>query len=383
MASVSEVCEVKPVEAFLSTNLNNRNKTFDDLANKIMYQLGYPTITVELQRNQVYSAIQNAIEFFTKYAGYTEEYLVFDSRLYERDRGIRIDKLCTLASMNAAMENHTRPQLFRKTYDKTHYIPKRNYVVNREFNGKDLGLSDKFSRVFKKFEVISSAQYDEITSESLALAEFFDLDRGPDWTEKGERVEEQPEQYENAFDYDLMDYRRVCEVVEYNESSAKSMTSLFTFESALASQAYYTYQFSLKGFDLLSFHTLHEFMKTRDRTLALNRSWKFDNRTQYLTLLPQPRYGIHFYGVLLCRIEQPLRHIIDRVWIYKYALAQCKMMLGMIRGRFGQVQLAGGAVLADNNNLRDMGANEMKELEKELIEGTAYSEKKPPLFFIG
>lgn len=383
MATYEEVCEIKPVEAFLSTNLNNRNKTFDDLANKIMYQLGYPTITVELHKNQVYSAIQNAIEFFTKYAGFTEEYLIFDSRIYDHNKGIRLDKLCTLASQASAREHSVNPEQFKKNYDVTLEVPKRNYVVNKKFNGQDYGLQGQDGRIFKKFEVLTAEDYDRITTASPNTAEFFTIDRDSDFTMEGKRQEEQPEQFENAYDYDLMDYRKVCEVVDYQESSNRNLTSLFSFESALASQAYYTYQFSLKGFDLLSFHTLHEFLKTRDRTLALTRTYKFNPRTQQFYLMPQPREGMHFFAVILCRIERPLRDIIDRYWIYKYALAQCKMMLGMIRGRFGQVQLAGGAVLADNNNLREMGAKEMEDLEKELMDGTAFSEKTPPLFFIG
>lgn len=383
MATVTEICEVKPVEAYLSTNLNNRNKTFDDLADKIMYQLGYPTITVELHKNQVYSAIQNAIEFFTKYAGFTEEYLVFDSRIYEENKGIRLDKICTLASSDAAKQHSINVNEFKKNYDVTLDLPKRNYVVNEQFDGKAYNLSPPNNRIFKKFEVITEKHYDEITLENANVAQFFTIDRGTDFTMHGRRQEEQPVQFENAFDYDLMDYRKVCEVIDYKESSNRNLTSLFSFESALASQAYFTYQFSLKGFDLLSFHTMHEFLKTRDRTLALTRTFSFNSRTQQFFLMPQPRPGMHFFAVLLCRIERPLRDIIDRYWIYKYALAQCKVMLGMIRGRFGQVQLAGGAVLADNNNLRDMGAKEMEELEKELIDGTAFSEKTPPLFFIG
>ena len=115
MANVTEVCEVKPIQAFLSTNLNNKNKTFKDLADKIMYQLGYPSVSIELQINQVYSAIQNAIEFFTKYAGYKEEFLLFDSRLYEKDKGIRLDKLCTIASSAACQESPgTNPALYKK-----------------------------------------------------------------------------------------------------------------------------------------------------------------------------------------------------------------------------------------------------------------------------
>lgn len=379
--ATTEVCEVKPLQAFLSTNLNNRNKTFNDITNRILRQLGYPSNTVELHRDQIYDAISIAIEFFTKYAGYTEEILVFDSNVYDRDHGIRIDKMCTIASNKTALDNNLKPELFKKTYDKTLTVPERVYVAIRDV--PQLELPSSFDKDIKNFEVITADQYDEITTYNSSLCSFFKVSRGSDFTMNGERVDNQPEEFQNAFDYDLMDYRRVCEVISYDESSNRNLTSLFSFESALASQAYYTYQFSLRGFDLLSFHTLHEFLKTRRRVLALDRSFYFDSRTQYFTLLPQPRVGMSFYGIIQCRVERPIRDIIDRIWIFKYALAQCKVILGTVRGRFGSVQLAGGGVMADSLNLRAEGLREMENLEKELIEGTAYSEKKPPLFFVG
>lgn len=380
MAS-TDVCEVKPVEAFLSTNLNNRNKTYKDVADRIMRQLGFPSMSVELHRDQVYDAISIAIEFYSKYAGYTEEYLVFNSDLYERDKGLRIDKLCTIASNAAAYDAGLAKRAFNQVYDKTIVLPERVYVVKSDIPQEELPSS--YDEGLKALTVVTAAQYDEITTHNPSLSEFFKKNRGTDKTLEGTMLETQPTQYENAFDYDLMDYRRVCEVVDYNESSTQSLNSMFTFESALASQTYYQYQFSQRGFDLLSFHTLHEFLKTRNRVLALERSWYFDPRTQYFTLLPQPKAGVSFWGVLLCRIEQPLCNMIDRIWVFKYALAQCKVMLGTIRGRYGQINLAGGGTFADNINLRASGEQEMKDLEKELIEGTAFSEKKYPLFFVG
>lgn len=381
MANITEVCEVKPVQAYLSTNLNNKNKTFKDLADKIMYQLGYPVVSIELHINQVYSAIQNAVEFYTKYAGHDEAWLLFDSRIYEKDKGIRLDKLCTIASLPTAQTANIDRQLFKKDYDVTHDLPKRNYIVIADIPQDS--LPSTYFKGLKKFEILSQEQYDEVVTYNPATADHFKINREPDWTLEGERMEVQPEQYENAYDYDLMDYRKVSAVIDFNKSSNRSLTSLFSFESAIASQCYNMYQFSLRGFDLLSFHNLHEFMKTRNRTLALDTTFNFDPRTQYLTLYPPPKIDTSYYAVLRCRIEAPLRNVIDRIWVYKYALAQCKMMLGMIRGRFGQVQLAGGAVLADNNNLRDSGQKEMEQLEKELIENTAFGEKNPPIFFIG
>lgn len=379
--SSTEICEVKPVQAFLSTDLNNKNKTFDDVANKIMRFLGWPVVSIELHRDQVYEAISLAVEFFMRYSGYDREVLVFDSNIYERDRGLRIDKLCTIASNKAAYAAGINPRLLNQTYNKTIEIPERVYTVTADIPGSSLPA--KWNAGLKNFDIVTAEDYDIITSYDQNLCEFFEISKDSNKTINGEKALIQPSQFQNAFDYDLMDYRKVKEVISYDESSTRSLTSLFSFESALAAQTYFMYQFQQKGFDLLSYHTLHEFMETRRRTLALDRTFNFDPYTQYFTLSPQPRQGFNFYGVIQCYVEWPLNRVLSEPWIFKYALAQCQYILGSIRGRFGQVQLAGGGSFADNLSYKNDAVQMIEKLEKELIEGTAFSSKTGPLFFVG
>lgn len=379
--SSTEICEVKPVQAFLSTDLNNKNKTFDDVANKIMRFLGWPVVSIELHRDQVYEAISLAVEFFMRYSGYDREVLVFDSNIYERDRGLRIDKLCTIASNKAAYAAGINPRLLNQTYNKTIEIPERVYTATADIPGS--ALPAKWNAGLKNFDIVTAEDYDIITSYDQNLCEFFEISKDSNKTINGEKALIQPDQFQNAFDYDLMDYRKVKEVISYNESSTRSLTSLFSFESALAAQTYFMYQFQQKGFDLLSYHTLHEFMETRRRTLALDRTFNFDPYTQYFTLSPQPRDGFNFYGVIQCYVEWPLNRVLSEPWIFKYALAQCQYILGSIRGRFGQVQLAGGGSFADNLSYKNDAMQMIEKLEKELIEGTAFSSKTGPLFFVG
>ena len=93
---MSTACQITPISAFQSTNLNNKIETFNDLGDRIKRSLGWPVISVEVHQDQLFQNIQIAIEFFSKFAGYTEEYIVFDSNLYERNKGIRLDVLFTL-----------------------------------------------------------------------------------------------------------------------------------------------------------------------------------------------------------------------------------------------------------------------------------------------
>ena len=95
-----EICNVKPLEAYMSTDLNNKNKTYDDISERILHFFGYPAVSVsDLHRNQIYDAISMAVERFYKHAGVVKEYLILDSRLYERNHGIPIDKLCTISGV--------------------------------------------------------------------------------------------------------------------------------------------------------------------------------------------------------------------------------------------------------------------------------------------
>lgn len=79
-----------------STNLNAKIRTYQSLINRIMYQLGAPFINLEIcEDTQMVDFIDKAIEWYTKYAGYTEEFLVFSSELYQ-EPGLRIDKLFSI-----------------------------------------------------------------------------------------------------------------------------------------------------------------------------------------------------------------------------------------------------------------------------------------------
>lgn len=77
------------------TNLNPAVSSYDTLSVRIQHQLGAPLINLEVTDEQVYDCITDSIEYFTKWAGYTEEYLVFNSKLYTRGVGLKMDDLFT------------------------------------------------------------------------------------------------------------------------------------------------------------------------------------------------------------------------------------------------------------------------------------------------
>jgi hypothetical protein len=82
-----------PPAGMYSTNLNSRIKDVDTLTERIAMSLGYPQINIEAHTIQVHDNIAIACEFFTKFAGYTDEYLIFHSSLYEPNKGLYMPTL--------------------------------------------------------------------------------------------------------------------------------------------------------------------------------------------------------------------------------------------------------------------------------------------------
>lgn len=93
-----------------STNLNSKIKTYENLISRIKYQLGAPFINLEVCEDvQIVDFIDKALEWYTKYAGYTEEFLVFSSSLYT-EPGLPIDKLFSITpTMRTALANGAVP----------------------------------------------------------------------------------------------------------------------------------------------------------------------------------------------------------------------------------------------------------------------------------
>ena len=188
--------------------------------------------------------------------------------------------------------------------------------------------------------------------------------------------------YQNMFDYDLMDYRKVMAITDFEEGSNTGINTLFTLEQTMAQQTYFSYAMGNYGFDLISWYTMKEWIDTREKMLALKRDIVFDERSQYMKIYPQP-HKERFYGVLACYIERPLRDVIKEQWVYEYAQALSMISVGRVRGKFGQVALLGGGAL--NSDLLQEGITKKAELEAKLMEGASpgFGDGEPIDFFVG
>ena len=401
-------CEIAPISGFQSTNLNSKIDNFNRLSDRILRTLGYPFANVEIHRDQLFENISISLEYFSKFAGYTKEYLIFDSNLYQKDYGIKIDDLFTLQGTDTFKE---QKELDTPNKDFTKEIVKDTvFVATSSIPGSLFLSSSALSSTFydnitgsctsiSANDIFTSDFYNALTQfserealSSLGLGDLFIEKIQQGFTVQGSLTSADgrnntTNSFINSFDYDIMDYRKVIAVTDFEEGSTTGINTLFTIEQTLAQQTYFSYAMGNYGFDLVSWYTLKNWLETREKLLAIKRSYTFDERTQILRMFPQPRSkdsNIRFYGVVSCYVERPIRDILKELWVYQYALALTKISVANIRGKYGNVTLFGGGSL-NATDLMSQGLSEKDKLEQQLMTGSApgQGDADPPLFFVG
>lgn len=386
-------CDITPISAFQSTNLNSKIDNFNRLSDRVLRSLGYPFVNVEIHRDTLYENISIACEMFAKFAGYTQEYLIFDSNLYIKNQGIRLDHLFSLQGSDTLTEQIEFKNISK---DFSNYIKADEslYIANSAIPGTYFSTISSVSASLEEGtfvnQIFSQDVYDVITDSTSpvlsGLTSFFTPSQKQNFTVEGTTTGKRDE-FMNSFDYDTMDYRKVISVQDFEEGSSTGINTLFSIEQSLAQQTYFSYAMGNYGFDLISWYVLKDWMEMREKLLAQKRSYTFDDRTQMLRMYPQPRSGSgssqRFYGVISCYVERPIRDIIKEQWVYQYTLALTKMAVANIRGKYGNVTLFGGGSL-NANDLMTQGLSEKAELETSLYEGApGFGDAAPPMFFVG
>ena len=125
-------------------HFNSQIKSYDHLAQRVRRTLGEPLIRIEISSEQMYEFIDIALEWFTKFAGVTEEYLIFRSDLYERGKGLRVDKLFSITPELAnALSTETPTLSAAYDFDMDNY---RKVVDVFSFNeGNNSGVNTLFT----------------------------------------------------------------------------------------------------------------------------------------------------------------------------------------------------------------------------------------------
>jgi len=152
------------------TTFNPVVTSYDTLSFRIQRQLGAPLINLEISDEQVYDCITDSIEYFTKWAGYTEEYLVFESKLYTAGVGIKVDDLI---NKTPELKNGTGVPNLSAGYD-IDLASYRKVVDCFEFaKGEDTGINTLFTleqamaqQIYSSY-MIGNFGFDLITWETL------------------------------------------------------------------------------------------------------------------------------------------------------------------------------------------------------------------------
>lgn len=398
------LCIPRPLSFHLATNLTTRVNSFNRLTDRILWQLGAPTINVEISRDAIFNAINIACELYTKYAGTSREYIVFHSSLYERHKGIRLDELFSVRNRLVELGDKIPPVLSSNketftTASKTSFNsdivkPKSVYtciesIPVSSYPNSSLSTISGFEDGIQRGKIIDYDIYEVLTNTLSGGDDTLSANFLPSTYEnipvKGLNTDktDELEIYNNSFDYDIMDYRKVNAVVDFQMGESTGINTLFTIEQTLAQQTYFSYAMGNYGFDLISWYTLKDWLDTRQKLLSIKPQWKFDNRTQILTLYPEPTNS-QYWGVLGCQVELPLKDLLKVNWVQKYSLALTMITLGHIRGKFGNgLTLFGGGAF-NTSDIMTQGLEMKKELEKELFEGTTpgFGEDSQPVGFL-
>jgi len=353
---------ITPITAFQSTNLSSKIDSFSRLGDRISRALGAPMINLEIHHDQLFENISIACEMFAKFAGYTEEYLVFDSDIYVSNKGVKLDELFTITPyFNKVIEPSPT------VYAATSSIPSSYFLTSPT-------LSSTYKDGIFENQILTQTNYLSVINFNGVLGEYF------------KPSSNSQTKFVNSFDYDIMDYRKVIDVIDFEEGSSTGVNTLFTIEQTLAQQTYFSYAMGNYGFDLVSWYVLKDWLETREKLLAIRRYYTFDDRTQYLTFYPPPRTpssGSRFYGIIGAYVERRLKDIIKEPWVYQYALALSKIAIGNVRGKYTGTTMFGGGQI-NYNDLLSQGLREKEELEKKLYESApGFGDAAPPQFFVG
>lgn len=414
-----------PPAGMYSTNLNSRIKDVDTLTERIAMTLGYPQINIEAHTIQVHDNIAQACEFFTKFAGYTDEYLIFHSSLYEPNKGLYMPKLFNntpelsglvtnddvtfdtspkvtieVNSTNqdrviysfTANRSETKPVEFLLQYRSGYYHHAEKLLVTAIYNDitdeidasvAQYGSTYTTETPKVRFKVATSGEEVEIICNAdikgIATINISDFEPTP---------KKQLKSYSRSMDDLLLAPRKVIDLYAFEEGSTSGINTLFTIEQTLAQQTYFSYAMGKYGFDLISWYTMKEWMETRQKLLQTKYQWRFNDRDQRMYLTPQPgitgpRRRAEFWGAVGAYVEKPLKDVLPELWVYQYALALTKITIARIRGKYQGTNLFGGGT-PNYSELLTEGNAEKEKLETQMMEGTpGFGDAAPPMFFVG
>ena len=195
----------------------------------------------------------------------------------------------------------------------------------------------------------------------------------------------------------------VTEIVEYTDYcgiSGGGINTLFTIDNFLYNngmyEALYKTAMSGGGYTMISYHIARDFLETVTRYTPTKYNWRYHRFTNELEIQPAPPSGsalqitqdgndfvIDSPGFVLLRayMMEGSTHndgwtsgdtdtnFYTSDWIFDYALAECKIMLGRIRSKFANfASLGNTGISMDGDTLLSEGIQEKEALKATLMD---------------
>ncbi len=159
----------------------------------------------------------------------------------------------------------------------------------------------------------------------------------------------------------------IFNIDEGNTSLRGGITELFTIPNQMLNAGSLVIPVPGEAYGWLNYELALQYLELTKRMLGGGFQFEFNPRTHFLTLYPDPiKEKIEGWIVVSVNKIRDDVYQYGESWVKRYSLAQAKILLNQIRGKYNGVQLLGGGSL--NQSLYNNAESEAENLRKELLE---------------
>jgi hypothetical protein len=178
------------------------------------------------------------------------------------------------------------------------------------------------------------------------------------------------------------------EIIDYEVRTGGSIHTLFTVENYLYNMGMYDMilmRSAGDGYSLISYHIARDFLDTVRRYVVDAYNYKYHKYTNTIEINPTPPSGGTLYsgtqvfnspGFILIhslRTEGTDEDLYTEEWVYDYATAQSKIILGRVRAKFANFTSIGNTGISlDGDALISEGREDVEKLETWLMDHEVY-----------